>query len=205
MNESPDNNSDPEQQNDRIVAEPVAAAPVIDRNLGAALREDSAAMLDDLQKAKEVVAHLPAGQSVGQARLITHLQRLLQESSARFGHLQESITAMRQERHRLANEVMRAQGLELMVKRITSERDQLKAERDGILQALADEAAKKHALRFDPRDVQVVELTVQVVNLKRELGEAQRQLAELQRKWDPSTTTWKPKTAASETSGFNGE
>jgi len=157
---------------------------------------------DDLQKAREVVAHLP-GESIGQARLITHLKRLLQESSARFGHLQESIIAMRQERHKLANEAMRAQGLELMTKRITAERDQMKAERDGILQALADEAANKHALRFDPRDVQVVELTVQVVNLKRELAETQRKLTELQHKWDPSTTAWQQKTAASETAGFD--
>lgn len=186
------------------MSDPVPSIPVIDRSLGAALQEDSAAVLGDLQKATEVVAHLPSD-SVSQTRLITHLKRLLQESSARFGHLQESITALRKERHRLANEAMRWQGLEIMMKRITAERDQLKAERDGILQALADEAAKKHALRFDPRDVQVVELTVQAVNLKRELAETQRQLIELQRKWDPSTTAWKPKTAASETAGFNGE
>ena len=92
-----------------------------------------------------------------------------------------------------------------MVKQVTTERDQLKAERDGILQALADEAASKRTLRFDLRDVQVVELTVQVVNLKRELADAQRQLAELQRKWDPSEDAWKPKTAASENAGFTPE
>jgi len=201
MNESPDATSDSERRNSPAIGE---LKPVIDRSLGAALQEDSAVVREDLQKATEVVAHLP-NESVTQTRMILHLKRLLEDSSARFGHLQESIAALRKERHSLANEAMRAQGLEIMMKRMTAERDQLKAERDGILQALADEAAKKPTLRFDPRDVQVVELTVQVVNLKRELAESQRQLAELQRKWNPSDGAWKPKTAASETPGFHGE
>jgi hypothetical protein len=151
------------------------ASTGIDRNLGISVREDSEAMQDDLHKAAEVTAFLE-GALAGKSREVAHLKRLLEASSARFKHLQETITAIRNERHSLANRAMRVVGLESALNQMTMERDRLKLERDGVLEALADEAAGKHLLRFDKSHVQIVELTVQVVKLKDELAEAKHEL-----------------------------
>jgi chromosome segregation ATPase len=172
-------------------------SPVQKERLSAAVREDVGAVQTELRKAREAAASLQS-QLTGKAGEVVHLKRVLDESSSRFAQLQESIAALRRDRHSLANEAMRATGLAAALKGVTEERDQLKAERDRLLQALADDVANKHKLRFDPRDVQVVELTVQVVNLKRTLEESQRQVAELQRKWDRPAGEFQPKTAPSQ-------
>jgi chromosome segregation ATPase len=165
----------------------------IDRNLGLSAREDSEAMQDDLSKAAEVTACLE-GALAGKSREVAHLKRLLEESSARFKRLQETITAIRNERHSLANTAMRVTGLEAALKQMTMERDRLKLERDGVLEGLADEAAGNHLLRFDRSHIQIVELTVQVVKLKGELADLKREL-------DRYTRTSNPKTAAPENFG----
>jgi septal ring factor EnvC (AmiA/AmiB activator) len=150
-----------------------AAAGLVNPNLSAEIREDCGAIQSDLQEAENLAAIFET-QMAAKSKEILHLRRLVDQTRSHLYRLQEGIAAMRKERHKLANEAMCAQGLTLQLSKVTAERDRLKAELDGVLQALVDENAGKSALKFDKRDVQVVELTVQVVNLKRELEEIRK-------------------------------
>ena len=144
------------------------AAPA-DRNLSAALREDGDAIQDDLRQANELAANL-AAQLAGKSKEMLHLKFLLDQTKARFGHMQDSVVAMRAERHKLAKDAMRAQGLEILLTRVTAERDRLKNELDGILDGLATEHAQK-ALRFDKRDHHIAELTFELMKLRHKVAD----------------------------------
>jgi chromosome segregation ATPase len=179
----------------------IVPAPVINPNLSAEIRAECGAIQKDLQEAESLAATFEE-RMAAKSKEILHLKRLVEQTRAHLSRLQEGITAMRQERHKLANEVMRAAGLELQLKKMTAERDQIAAERDrarveldGVLQALADENAAKSVLRFDKRDVQVVELTMQVVSLKRELEEIRKNPRIL---FEQMENGRRPKTAAAE-------
>ena len=79
---------------------------------------------------------------------------------------------------------------------MTVERDRLKSELDGVLQALSDDKAET-GQGMHKRDVQIVELTVQVVKLKQELEEARENSAQIN---PVRQAIRKPKTAAGERS-----
>ena len=101
---------------------------------------------------------------------------LLEQTKSHFGHMQDSVAALRVERHKLANEAMRAQGLDFMLARVTAERDRLKVELDGVLESLATENAQKEqqSLRFDKRDKMIAELTFEVMTLRQQVAELRR-------------------------------
>lgn len=149
-----------------------ADATVAPRSLGAALRADYESVQTDLRRANELVAGLQ-GKLVGKSKEVTHLKFLVEQTRSNLAHLQDGIVTMRRERHTLANQAMRAVALESQVHQLTIERDRLRLELDGVLQALTDQASEK-SLRFDKRDTRIAELTVQVVTLKNELADARR-------------------------------
>ena len=150
--------------------EPGAAdAALANRNLGASLREDSDTVEDELRQANELAANLEA-QLAGKSKEMLHLKFLLSQTKAHFGHMQDGVVAMRAERHKLANDAMRAPGLELMLGRMTEERDRLKNELEGVLEALATENAQK-ALRFDKRDHMIADLTFELISLRKEVAD----------------------------------
>jgi len=93
--------------------------------------QQALAKADDF--AAKVVKHL--GRKSGE---VLHLRQLLDQSSKRLAQLQSALDALRQDRHRLANEAMRVMKLESALKQVTAERDRLKAERDGVLPGLAE-------------------------------------------------------------------
>lgn len=154
-------------------AEPACELTAMDPSLGANIAGSSEAVEEGMRKAGVVIGYLERTLT-GKDREIEYLKKLHAESAAKFGKLQESIAAMRRERHATANEAMRARGLEAALKKMTAERDRAVAERDGVLQALADQNAAKLEYRFDPRDVQIAELTVKLVRVQRELEETKR-------------------------------
>jgi len=145
---------------------------MVNPNLSSALRADYDALQGDLREATELASDFQK-QLSGKSKELAHLRFLFDQTRAHLAHMQDGIAAMRQERHRLANEAMRAMALDALLKRMTAERDRLRTELDGVLEGLADEAAAK-VLRFDERDARIAELTVQVVTLKQELAEARR-------------------------------
>jgi len=151
-----------------------SAAPTT-RTLSAALREDGAAVQEDLRQANELAANLGA-QLAGKSKELLHLKFLLEQMKSNFGHLQDSVVAMRAERHTLANECMRAQALDVVVARLTADRDRLKNELDGVLEGLAAEHAEKaqQGLRFDKRDHMIAELTFELINLRKEVADLRR-------------------------------
>ena len=158
---------------EQIEREPSApAAAPLNPNLSAALRENYDTVQEDLLQAKEVAENLEM-QLAGKSRQMLHLKFLLDQTKSHLGHMQDSVVAMRAERHKLANEAMRAMGLDFMLARVTAERDRLKNELEGILEGLATDNAQK-ALRFDKRDHHIAELTFELMKLRQEVADLRR-------------------------------
>ena len=164
--------------------------------MGAAVQEGSEVVQDDLRQAKDVTLVLEE-ELAGKSKEVLHLKFLLERTKAHFGHLQDSVAALRTERHKLANDAMRAMGLDKMLARMTEDRDRLKkelgaaiaaltdvaTERDrlkkevqGVLEGLAVENVQKQQqeLRFDKRDQRIAELTIELTGLRQEMAELRR-------------------------------
>jgi chromosome segregation ATPase len=136
------------------------------------VRADYETVQADLRRANELAAGLK-GKLAGKSKEVTHLKFLVEQTRSNLAHLQDGIMAMRKERHDLANAAMRAVALDSQVRQLMVERDRLRLELEGVLQALTAQASEK-SLRFDDRDARIANLTVQVVTLKNELADARR-------------------------------
>ena len=170
MNESPESNREqPEAGQQRPAA--VSALPV-NPSLGAAVSRDYEAVQSDLQHANELAAKLES-QLAGKSKEALHLRFLFDQTKTHLAHMQDGIIAMRKERHKLANEAMRAMGLDIMLKRVIAERDRLKIELEGVLEGIAAEKTAQ-PLRFDKRDHQIAELTFELVKLRTEVAELRK-------------------------------
>ena len=170
MNESTE--FSPQQPEGAPQAVAIAPNPPVNPNLSTALRENYDAVQEDVRQANELAANLGA-QLAGKSKEAMHLKFLFEQTKAHLAHMQDSIVAMRAERHKLSNEAMRAMGLDIMLARVTAERDRLKNELAGILEGLASENAQK-PLRFDKRDHRIAELTFEVMNLRQEVEDLRR-------------------------------
>ncbi len=170
MNESPESH----RQHPEAGQQPSATvpAPPVNPGLGAALSQDYDAVQSDLQHANELAASLES-KLAGKSKEVLHLRFLFDQTKTHLAHMQDGIIAMRKERHKLANEAMRAMGLDIMLKRVTAERDRLKIELDGVLEGIAAEKAAQ-PLRFDKRDHQIAELTFELVKLRAEVADLRK-------------------------------
>ena len=144
------------------------SAPAVNPSLGAAVTQDYEAVQADLQHANELAAKLES-QLAGKSKEALHLRFLFDQTKTHLAHMQDGIIAMRKERHKLANEAMRAMGLDIMLKRVIAERDRLKIELEGVLEGIAAEKTAQ-PLRFDKRDHQIAELTFELVKLREEVA-----------------------------------
>ncbi len=173
MNETPDifpqPPGDDSQEKVAPANPPESLAP---RSIGAALSENYDVVCEDLRQANELTANL-GQQLAGKSKELLHLKFLFEQTKAHMGHLQDGIAAMRKERHKLANDSMRAMGLEIMVKRLTAERDRYKTELESILENLAAEKSRQ-ALSFDKRDHQIAELTFELIHARQELEDLRK-------------------------------
>jgi hypothetical protein len=80
---------------------------------------------------------------------------------------------LRTERHRLANEAMRATAFEAKLMKVTGERDRLRIDLEFIRQALARKGDEMVA-QLHERDRRIAELVVEMVGLRQALEEARK-------------------------------
>ena len=95
--------------------------------LGAALQADTAALRNDLDQATQLAAEYQrrlSSKNNDFAELKTTLEKAQRDLTA----MQNTITELRVERHRYANEAMRAIALEKRLQKIAQERDLLRGE-----------------------------------------------------------------------------
>lgn len=104
-----------------------AASPLTNPNLSAALRLEYDALLHDMRRAQELCAEFQR-QLEGKSHEVDDFKQLFSKTQADLFQLQDSITELREERHRLANEAMRATALSRKLVEVTGERDRLLAE-----------------------------------------------------------------------------
>ena len=125
------------------------ADPRITKSLGA----DLEALKNDLQQATDFAGELQNELAMNKNDA-AHFKQLFQKTSEDLARMNESILALRRERHEFANEVMIARGQLAKWQRVSDERDE----------ALAT---------VQKRDTQVAELTMQIVLLKNSFRQMQ--------------------------------
>ena len=123
--------------------------PRITKSLGA----DLEALKNDLQQATDFAGELQNELAMNKNDA-AHFKQLLQKTSEDLARMNESILALRRERHEFANEVMIARGQLARLQLAIKERDE----------ALAT---------VQKRDTQVAELTMQIVLLKNSFRQMQ--------------------------------
>lgn len=104
-----------------------ALTPLINSNLGTSMSLEYGAIVRDVHRAHDLCAEFQR-QLAGKATELDEFKRLFEKTQSDLSQLQASIVEMRAERHRLANEAMRAAALRRKVAEITAERDRLLAQ-----------------------------------------------------------------------------
>lgn len=168
---------------------PPASNPIVNPKISRSLGADYEALKNDLDQAIEFTTDLQREVAVTKNDA-AHFKQLFTKTQEDLARLQASIVALREERHGLANEVMRCRGVEHMLKLVTEERD-------GLLKAIAElqKRDEESAGLVQKRDVQVAELTMQVAMLKDTFRQTQERL----RATEPLSRA--PKTASVERFG----
>jgi chromosome segregation ATPase len=167
---------------------PDLAPPAVTKpGLSASIASDFAALKNDVDQAKELASDYQR-QLAGKSNELADFKRLFEKTQDDLIHLQASVAELRQERHRLANDAMRATAFEMRLKQMMGERDasearlkQMAAERECLLSEV--EALRKvRATECDPR---VKRLMAEKESLRTELTEARRELEKLKATDEP--------------------
>jgi septal ring factor EnvC (AmiA/AmiB activator) len=127
-----------------------------DPTLGSSVSADLEALKNDVEQAKELASDYQR-QLAGKSNDLATMKQLFEKTRSDLVHLHEGITRLREERHQLANDAMRAEALALKVERLTRERDCLQNE----VQALRNSRASE-------TDERVLQLTRELARLKGE-------------------------------------
>ena len=135
------------------------ARPLVDPRITVSLSADYEALKNDLDQANEFASDLQKELAMNKNEG-AHVKHLFEKTRLDLERMQESILALRQERHQLANEVMKARCWETKLKMVTEERDELL------------ERATQFQQTVEKRDAQIAELTMQVMLLKNTFREA---------------------------------
>src|SRR5580658_401446 len=112
-----------------VVLPPDEPSPrkLVNPNLTGSLVSDYAALQNDLVQAQELAADFQR-QLAGKSNEHAQLKQIFEKTQADLAHLQDGIVELRAERHRLANEAMRATAFQAKLAKITAERDRLRME-----------------------------------------------------------------------------
>ena len=102
-------------------------SPLTNPNLSATLRLEYDALVGDMRRAEELCAEFQR-QLAGKANEVNEFKELFAKTQSDLFQLQDSIIELREERHCLANEAMRAAALTRKLAQVTAERDGLIAE-----------------------------------------------------------------------------
>ncbi len=124
--------------------------------LGSSVSADLEALKNDVEQAREMACEYQR-QLAGKSNDHALLKTLFEKTRDDLIHLHKGIAQLREERHRFANDAMRATALEMKLERMTRERDQLQSE----VQALRN-------IRASEADERVVQLTRELERLRRE-------------------------------------
>jgi len=149
-------------------------APLVNPNLSANLAADYEALQNDMEQAKELAADFQR-QLAGKSNEFAQLKQLFEKATADLTQLQAGIVELRAERHRLANESMRATAFQLKLAQVTGERDRLRVELEHVRKAL-EQSAGGVAAAVKERDNQIAALVVELVTVKEALEVARREL-----------------------------
>jgi chromosome segregation ATPase len=122
MSDSPPNHTPPANQ---ASDDPPAAQSSA---LGKVLCADLEALKNDLDQAKVLAAEFQS-ELAGKTKELAAMKQLFEKTRAHLVQLQLSVTKLRDERHRLANESMRADALQRELDAVMAERDQIQADR----------------------------------------------------------------------------
>ena len=148
--------------------------PLVNPNLSANLASDYEALQNDMQQAKELAADFQR-QLAGKSNEFAQLKQLFEKTSTDLAQLQAGIVELRAERHRLANESMRATAFQLKLAQVTGERDRLRVELEHVRKALG-QSSDAVAAAVKDRDNQIAALVVELVTVKEALEVARREL-----------------------------
>src|SRR4051812_16526599 len=104
---------------------PATAPAGKDRGFGHAVAADLQALENDLEQARVLAAEYQR-ELAGKSNELATLKQLFDRTRRHLIQLQTSITELREERHRLANQAMRADALERKLEQVTVERNHLR-------------------------------------------------------------------------------
>jgi chromosome segregation ATPase len=150
-----------------------SSAESMNPNLTANLRADYEALQNDMEQAQELAADFQR-QLAGKSNDFAQLKQLFEKTKTDLGHLEAGIVELRAERHRLANEGMRATAFQTKLAKVTEERDRLRVDIEVIRQALTRSAeGTERALR--ERDTMIATLVVETETLKQALAQAKQE------------------------------
>jgi chromosome segregation ATPase len=133
-------------------------------DLSGTLAADHEALRNDLLQAQDLAADFQR-QLAGKSNEYAQLKQLLEKTQQDLENLQTGIVELRAERHRLANEVMRALAFEAKLAKVTGERDRLRIDLEVVRQAMAKKLDEM-AIQLGQRDRRIAELVVEAVNLR---------------------------------------
>lgn len=108
------------------------------------------------------------------------LKQIFEKTQGDLARLQAAIVALREERHRLAADAMRAAALDRKLAAITAERNELRSQIESFRREVPI-AAPEATRRLKDREIEIADLTLQVMNLKEALAQAHRRASNL--KW----------------------
>jgi chromosome segregation ATPase len=131
--------------------------------LSSAIAADLEALRNDVECAQEMAA-VYQRQLSGKSNELADLKQIFERTQNDFAALQKSISDLREERHRLANEAMRGIAFERKLAQVTEERDALRKE---VL-----ELRHRHAPATD--QARYLTLLAELDALRQELAESRR-------------------------------
>ena len=118
----------------------------VNSHLSADLRADFEALENDFEQACALTIDLQS-QLSGKSNEFAQLKHIFEKTTQNLEQLQTDISELREERHRLANEAMRATALEFTLEQTVKERDQLKLDLENLSREHKDQVAKLTASR----------------------------------------------------------
>lgn len=149
-----------------------SAARLVNPNLTGSLLADQEALRNDLQQAQELALDFQR-QLAGKSNEYAQLKQVIEKSTQDLAHMQKHIEELRAERHRLANEAMRAVAFEAKLNRVTEERDRLKADLEVVRMAVEKKGDEMMSV-LQNRDRRIAELVVEIVGLRRQLEDSRK-------------------------------
>lgn len=148
--------------NNRKVTPGSGACP--NPGLSVALRHDYEALYNDVHQANALADDFQKNEA-GKHSEIAVLKKIFENAQSDLARLCTSIADLRQERHVLANEAMRAMALERKVTDLSADRERLRVEREVLRQALST-SAEELARKKESSDTQITRMAKELDALR---------------------------------------